>query len=45
MAGLNILPPLQQCDLLILDGGLSTQLEKYVSGVNDDPLWTARDLS
>jgi len=44
MAGLTIQPPLEQVDILLLDGGLSTQLEKYVPGVDDDPLWTARSL-
>jgi len=44
MAGLNILPPLQQGDLLILEGGSSTQLSKYVKDVDKDPLWTARSL-
>ena len=28
----------------VLDGGFSTQLGRYVSGVDQDPLWTARSL-
>eukprot|EP00088_Acartia_fossae_P020042 TRINITY_DN2173_c0_g1_i6.p1 TRINITY_DN2173_c0_g1~~TRINITY_DN2173_c0_g1_i6.p1 ORF type:complete len:326 (-),score=25.21 TRINITY_DN2173_c0_g1_i6:36-1013(-) len=44
MAGLKILPPLEPGDLLLLDGGMSTQLSRYVTGVDEDPLWTARSL-
>ena len=28
----------------VLDGGFSTQLARYVAGVDQDPLWTARSL-
>ena len=34
--------PLDQDRFYVLDGGFSTQLSKYVSGVDQDPLWTAR---
>ena len=44
MTGLTIHPPLEQVDIMLLDGGLSTQLANYVSGVDQDPLWTARSL-
>jgi len=36
--------PLEEGQYYVLDGGFSTQLSKYVSGVDDDPLWTARSL-
>jgi len=36
--------PFSQDRYYVLDGGFSTQLSKYVSGVDQDPLWTARSL-
>ena len=36
--------PLSRDRHYVLDGGFSTQLSKYVSGVDQDPLWTARSL-
>ena len=36
--------PFVEDQYYVLDGGLSTQLSKYVQGVDEDPLWTARSL-
>ena len=36
--------PFQPGQYYVLDGGFSTQLGKYVDGVDQDPLWTARSL-
>ena len=36
--------PLSQGRYYVLDGGFSTQLSRYVAGVDEDPLWTARSL-
>ena len=36
--------PLSQGRYYVLDGGFSTQLSRYVAGVDQDPLWTARSL-
>lgn len=36
--------PFQNKQYYVLDGGFSTQLAKYVPGVDDDPLWTGRSL-
>jgi len=44
MDSLKFNPPLKANDILVLDGGFSTQLEKYVGDVSQDPLWTARAL-
>lgn len=44
MDSLKFNPPLKANEILVIDGGLSTQLEKYVGDVSDDPLWTARSL-
>ena len=37
-------PPIKANDILVIDGGFSTQLEKYEGDVSSDPLWTARSL-
>jgi homocysteine S-methyltransferase len=44
MENLKFNPPLKANDVLVIDGGFSTQLEKYVGDVSHDPLWTARSL-
>jgi homocysteine S-methyltransferase len=44
MNSLKFNPPLKANDILVIDGGFSTQLEKYVGDVGSDPLWTARSL-
>jgi homocysteine S-methyltransferase len=44
MDSLKFSPPLKANDILVVDGGFSTQLEKYVGDVSQDPLWTARAL-
>ena len=36
--------PLSPGRYYVLDGGFSTQLSRYVEGVDQDPLWTARSL-
>jgi len=41
---LKIVAPLHQNEYYVLDGGFSTQLSRYVKGVDTDPLWTARSL-
>ena len=41
---LDVSPPLQAGHYYVLDGGFSTQLSRYVAGVDADPLWTARSL-
>lgn len=44
MENLNFSFPLKRSEILIVDGGFSTQLSDYVPGVDDDPLWTARSV-
>ena len=44
MEGLVLNSPLRQKEVMILDGGLSSQLSAYVDGIDDDPLWTARSV-
>ena len=41
---LEVFPPLEAGHYYVLDGGFSTQLSRYVAGVDADPLWTARSL-
>ena len=41
---LNFNTPLESGHYYVLDGGFSTQLSKYVTNVDSDPLWTARSL-
>ena len=36
--------PLSPGRYYVLDGGFSSQLSRYVAGVDQDPLWTARSL-
>lgn len=41
---LKTISPFEAGKVYLLDGGFSTQLSKYVSDVDTDPLWTARSL-
>ena len=40
----SVVRPFQPGQYYVLDGGFSTQLARYVTGVDSDPLWTARSL-
>lgn len=42
--GLELNFPLKENDYLVIDGGFSSQLKKYVSDIDNDPLWTARSV-
>lgn len=37
---LRICAPIEEGQYYLLDGGFSTQLSRYVQGVDSDPLWT-----
>lgn len=44
MTNVSAVMPFKAGQYYVLDGGFSTQLSKYVTGVDQDPLWTARSL-